>query len=88
MAPLNDAPSHESRHAYEVAAELVEGLAVHVRSRQSERRMTQFGVAVAAGLPPSTLTRLHHGQGLSTVSIVRLLRWLAAPAGPSATMED
>lgn len=59
-------------------ASAVRDLARHVRTAQMEQELLQMQVAVAAGVPASTLTRLYQGNGLHSQSVLRLLDWLVA----------
>jgi hypothetical protein len=79
-ASFTDAAKHRADgHAempYRLVADIVDQLRVHVRLRQAQQGLTQCEVARAAGLPPSTLSRLYQAQGLGTGNIVKLLQWL------------
>ena len=69
-------PEDHAEMPYGLVADIVDQLRVHVRLRQVQQGLTQCEVAQAAGLPPSTLTRLYQAQGLGTGNIVKLLQWL------------
>lgn len=78
--------------SYDELAGIIENLPLLLREHRRAHRLTLAGVGDKIGVAPSTVLRFEKGVGgISTDSLVRLLRYLGATTGeaePDDTREE